>query len=211
LCHLRPIWPPVLPLNLTYILRFLLPLPWANLPYNIPSTKSHIHFISLRSFVHRIHPSLRLLENFFNKFIFYGEELLAPRPTSKLENHSLLAVHDCLFSIFAATLHSWRVSPPSATWGRAMPWWQGTHLTWIFCIHIWKILKFIYCSSKTTLQPLNIMLSVHCMNSEYNWQRNETKWVVWLFCQSGSVVCTMWEWTVIERIFPFKDWWVIDF
>jgi hypothetical protein len=20
--------------------------------------------------------------------------------------------------------------PPSATWGRAMPWWQGTHLTW---------------------------------------------------------------------------------
>jgi hypothetical protein len=22
--------------------------------------------------------------------------------------------------------------PPSATWGRAMPWWQGTHVTWHF-------------------------------------------------------------------------------
>jgi hypothetical protein len=29
------------------------------------------------------------------------------------------------------TLHIWRPSPPSATWGRAMPWWEGTHLTWV--------------------------------------------------------------------------------
>jgi hypothetical protein len=63
-------------------------------------------------------------------FLFYGGELLAPRPTPKLEDHSLSAVRDCLFNIFAATLHIWRPSPPSATWGRAMPWWQGTHLTW---------------------------------------------------------------------------------
>ena len=39
---------------------------------------------------------------------FYGEELLAPRPTHKLEDHHLLAVRDCLFNIFAATLHIWR-------------------------------------------------------------------------------------------------------
>jgi hypothetical protein len=32
-----------------------------------------------------------------------------------------------LFNIFAATLHIWRPSPPFATWGRAMPWWQGAH------------------------------------------------------------------------------------
>jgi len=31
--------------------------------------------------------------------------LLAPRPTPKLEDHPLLAVRDCLFNIFAATLH----------------------------------------------------------------------------------------------------------
>jgi hypothetical protein len=39
--------------------------------------------------------------------IFYGEELLAPRPTPKLEDHPLSAVRDCLFNIFAATLHIW--------------------------------------------------------------------------------------------------------
>ena len=37
---------------------------------------------------------------------FYGEELLAPRPTPKLGNHPLSAVRDCLFNTFAATLHT---------------------------------------------------------------------------------------------------------
>jgi hypothetical protein len=35
----------------------------------------------------------------------YGEGLLVPRPTPKLEDHPLSAVRDCLFNIFAATLH----------------------------------------------------------------------------------------------------------
>jgi hypothetical protein len=38
----------------------------------------------------------------------YDEELLAPRPTPKLEDHPLSALHDCLFIIFAATLPIWR-------------------------------------------------------------------------------------------------------
>jgi hypothetical protein len=36
---------------------------------------------------------------------FYGEELLAPRPIPNLEAHPLSTVRDCLFSVFAATLH----------------------------------------------------------------------------------------------------------
>jgi hypothetical protein len=36
---------------------------------------------------------------------FHGEVLLAPRPTPKLEDHPSLAVRDCLFNLFAATLH----------------------------------------------------------------------------------------------------------
>jgi hypothetical protein len=36
---------------------------------------------------------------------FYGEELLAPRTTSKLEDHALSTVRDCLFNIFAGTLN----------------------------------------------------------------------------------------------------------
>ena len=35
----------------------------------------------------------------------YGEELLASRPTFKPDDHPLSAVRDCLFNIFAATLH----------------------------------------------------------------------------------------------------------
>jgi len=37
--------------------------------------------------------------------MFYREGLLAPRPTPKLEDHPLSTVHDCLFNLFAATLH----------------------------------------------------------------------------------------------------------
>jgi len=40
-----------------------------------------------------------------NKIRFYGEELLAPRPTPKLEDHPLSAVRYCLFNKFSATLH----------------------------------------------------------------------------------------------------------
>jgi hypothetical protein len=42
---------------------------------------------------------------FRNVASFYGKELLAPRPTPKLEDYALSAVRDCLFNIFAATLH----------------------------------------------------------------------------------------------------------
>jgi len=39
--------------------------------------------------------------------------LLAPYPNPKLEDHPLLAVHECLFNIFATTLHIWRPFPPA--------------------------------------------------------------------------------------------------
>jgi hypothetical protein len=42
--------------------------------------------------------------NVYQQDTFYGE-LLAPRPTPKLEDHPLSAVRDCLFNIFTATLH----------------------------------------------------------------------------------------------------------
>jgi hypothetical protein len=40
-----------------------------------------------------------------NKASFYCEDLLAPRPTPKLEDHPLSAVGYCLFNTLAATLH----------------------------------------------------------------------------------------------------------
>ena len=33
----------------------------------------------------------------------------------RLEDHSWLAVHDCLFNIFTTNLHIWRPAPPSAS------------------------------------------------------------------------------------------------
>jgi hypothetical protein len=44
-------------------------------------------------------PNPRPCVTSFNKLIFYSEELLAPHPTLKLEDHPLLAVHDA-YSIY---------------------------------------------------------------------------------------------------------------
>ena len=54
---------------------------------------------------------------FLNKDGFHSVRLLASHLTPKLEDHSWSAVHDCLFNIFAANLHIWRPTPPSATQG----------------------------------------------------------------------------------------------
>jgi len=66
---------------------------------------------------------------FRNKKHMYGEELLAPCPTLKLVDHHLLAVHDCLFNIFTATLHIGGHSSIHnlSTCHAAV---TGTHLSW---------------------------------------------------------------------------------
>jgi hypothetical protein len=43
---------------------------------------------------------------FRKKASFYGDDLLAHSPTPKLEEQPLSADRDCLFNIFAATLHN---------------------------------------------------------------------------------------------------------
>jgi len=54
---------------------------------------------------------------------------------TKLENHPLSAIRGCLFSIFTATLHIWRPSPPSVTRGREILWWHG---------YIWLLNIYLY-------------------------------------------------------------------
>ena len=71
--------------------------------------------------------SRRKLWTFRNMHIFCGEELLAPPPTSMLEDDLLSVVCDYLLDIFPP-LSILEAVPPSANWGRAEPWWQGpTH------------------------------------------------------------------------------------
>jgi hypothetical protein len=106
---------------------------------DIPRAKSHIPFPVLRS-CQRIRPFPRPVYILRNKYVLrWG--VGSPRPTPKLEGHPRSAFSVCLFSIFAATHHIWRPSPLSATRGRAMPWWHGTHLTWGNGSHVYVIIN----------------------------------------------------------------------
>jgi len=71
-----------------------------------PKVRFRIHKFPPPATILSIGPGPRLTVWIFrNRMRFYGEELLAPRPTTKLEDHTLSAVRDCLFNIFAATVH----------------------------------------------------------------------------------------------------------
>jgi len=75
------------------------------LTFNVPNLKSFCYFFCWNKVsVHVRGP----VECFVILLSFNGEELLAARPTPKLKDYSLSAVHDCLFNILAATLHIWR-------------------------------------------------------------------------------------------------------
>jgi hypothetical protein len=75
---------------------------------------------------------------------YHGEGLLAPRLTPSWRTVPLAVVSDCFMNILAATLRNWRPSPPSATSGRAMSWWQVPTLHVIntnilaATLHIWR-------------------------------------------------------------------------
>jgi hypothetical protein len=85
-----------------------------------------------------------LMNTFVSSLSSYGEELLTPRRTPKLEDHPMSAVRDCLFNIIAANIHTWRVSSPFATWGRAKQLWQGTPLRILNLCARWSVVKFNY-------------------------------------------------------------------
>jgi hypothetical protein len=71
---------------------------------------------------------------FRNKASFYGEDLLAPCPTPKLENHPLMTVCDCLFKMFVANLHiGSHSSISSLMMCHAMV--TGTHLSQMILLH----------------------------------------------------------------------------
>jgi hypothetical protein len=72
----------------------------------------------------KISPSPRPREVFRNISSFYGEELLAPRPTPKLED-TPCRLSATAYSIHQQLLPILEAVPPSATWGWAMLWWQG--------------------------------------------------------------------------------------
>jgi hypothetical protein len=98
-----------LSLSLSKISYFLCGTPSSSLCSQKPAT-GPCPELAESSSCQRISPGPRRFEKFRNNINFYGEELLAPRPTPKLEGHPLSAVSDCLLNIFAVTL---RIRRPS--------------------------------------------------------------------------------------------------
>jgi hypothetical protein len=78
------------------------PEPEQSSPYHLIQSLQdpYIHIPYLRSFTQRIRPSPRLAWKTPNVLVSYGEGLLAPCPSPKLEDHPLTVVRDCLFSAF---------------------------------------------------------------------------------------------------------------
>ena len=89
----------------------------------IPGTKSHVPCPLLRSY-RRISPGPWHVYMFRDYASFYGEELLAPRPTpSWSTTHFWLSA--TAYPTYSQLPSILEAIPPSATWGRTMPWWQG--------------------------------------------------------------------------------------
>jgi len=91
---------------------------------DIPSTKYLVHFSLLGLYQSIIRGPRLSLWTFGKKICFYSEELLAPRPTPNLEDHPFSAVRDCLL-IYSQLSSILEAVLPWATWGYAMPCWQG--------------------------------------------------------------------------------------
>jgi hypothetical protein len=111
--------------------------------------------------VHNSSPIRMPYVTFRNKLAFYGEELLAPRPTPKLENHPLSAVCDCLFSIFAATYLEAVSSIHTQKMRYAV---TGTHKTCNLFPSL--VLTLICCIPKSIQQIINRFRSV-CVRKRF--------------------------------------------
>jgi hypothetical protein len=98
-------------------------------PFHVPTYMSVFHWLGHSKWFVR------------PRFLFYGKELLAHRSTPNLEDHPLSAACIYLLNKFVATLHIYRLSPLSASWGpsrsrlpRAYEAYKCTHLVnYILC------------------------------------------------------------------------------
>jgi len=93
-----------------------------------------------------------------NKASFYNEELFALHSTPKPDDHPYSAICDCLFNIFAATLHNGGRSSILIlrTLHTVV---TGTHLSWVklqHCINQEFHIKTPTCFNQTTLFQTHI-------------------------------------------------------
>ena len=108
---------------------------------------------------------------------FYSEELLAPLPIPKLEEHPSSAVRDCLFNIFAATHHIGGLfSVRNLRTRHAVE--AGTHLSWVAAHSTETAQKYNYLWTlkNPTLFSLSFCLSFSMRSFLFNYRNYESAW-----------------------------------
>jgi hypothetical protein len=96
----------------------------------------------------RISPGPRHFETFRNKLLFYGEDILAPRPNLQAGGPPLVGFSRLLIQHIRSYPPYLEAFPPSTVSGHTLPWWRGTHLTWI-SLASWAIISL----SRMTVPP----------------------------------------------------------
>jgi len=125
---------------------------------HIPSAESCVSLTLLRLY-QRIIPCPRQLYPFHNKARFYGEELLAPHPTTTWRTTPcrLFATSYAIYSQLPPVLQA---VPPSAFWGYSMPWWQEPTF---MAILIRVIHNSLICHVRWKCSYMQSILEINCV------------------------------------------------
>jgi hypothetical protein len=129
-CHSYILWPPVLPLNLliyfdiTFATVMRLPAPCRLLTFHVPNLMSI--FLSWGR-LYKESAQVQGLLWHFEQTYFYGEDLLAPRPTLKLWDTALIGCPRLLIRYIHSYLTYLEAVSSIRNLRFAMSCWQGTH------------------------------------------------------------------------------------
>jgi hypothetical protein len=78
------------------------------------------------------------LKHFVTNSILYSEGLLSPRKRTPQAGRPPIVCCARLLIQYRRRYPTYlEAFPPSATWGRSIPWWQGAHLTWILSSYLY--------------------------------------------------------------------------
>jgi hypothetical protein len=118
---------------------------------------------------HRVHT--RSFGTFRNKQIF-TVRVVSPTPNPKAGGPPLAGCPWLLIQYIRSYPPYPEDFPLPATWGRAMPWWQGTHLTW----SLYSLVIFTF--------SLNVWTDIFIC------------YIIWPYASSGCIFCHL-QWLIV--------------
>jgi hypothetical protein len=136
-----------------------IPISLRSILFQVPNLMSFFHWLG------RAKESVQVwgaLKHFVTIKNFYGEGFSAPRTTPQAGGPLLVSCPRLHIQYIRSYRPYPEDFPPSATWGRTMPWLQGTHLIW--CIETINILihtKFVWHNCKSGESDSYLMEIVH--------------------------------------------------